>query len=84
MDIISGNLVRCIRMMKGVKQDTMAKRLGISQPAYSKLEKTSILKSMQIEKINKILQWTIEELEFARKCVEPLNSDFGLMQPQSN
>lgn len=34
----SGETLRFLRLLKGVKQETIAKKLGISQPAYSKLE----------------------------------------------
>ncbi|MGN6163905.1 MAG: helix-turn-helix domain-containing protein [Flavisolibacter sp.] len=36
--MISGETLRQLRTLKGVKQKTVAKALGISQPAYCKLE----------------------------------------------
>ncbi len=40
--MLSGETLRMLRNIRGLKQETLAKKLGISQPAYSKLEKLII------------------------------------------
>ncbi len=46
--MINGNALRQLRILKGMKQETMAEKLGISQPAYCKREK---VKSITGEKL---------------------------------
>ena len=40
---LSGENLRLLRLTKGAKQCSIAKKLGISQPAYSKYEKRDCL-----------------------------------------
>lgn len=58
----SGELLRKVRFLKNMKQTGAAKLLGISQPAYCKLERT---KAITEEKWRSIMeQLGIEESEW--------------------
>lgn len=61
--MISGEQVRLIRNLYGIKQETMAKKLGISQPAYCHLEKKRWINGEQFENILAALGCSKEELE---------------------
>lgn len=61
--IISGNVIRALRQLKGVKQETIAKQLGISQPAFSLIEKSDYVDSERFEKIISILGYSKTELK---------------------
>lgn len=52
-----GRKVRIVRQLKGYSQEYMAMRLGISQNAYSKLERGRIrLKNTRVIEISEILE----------------------------
>jgi transcriptional regulator with XRE-family HTH domain len=61
--MISGQCLRLLRLMKGIKQETIAKRLGISQPAYSKLENSNKLREERVQKVLNALSSTWEDLK---------------------
>jgi transcriptional regulator with XRE-family HTH domain len=62
---ITGNVLRQLRTLKGLKQKAMAEKLGISQPAYSKLEKSKIISGEKLTKVLEALGYTKEELQQA-------------------
>ena len=54
---IIGRKIRIVRQLKGYSQEYMAMRLGISQNAYSKLERGKIrLKNQRVIEISGILE----------------------------
>lgn len=61
---IPGSLLRKLRFSIGIKQEDAAKRLGITQQAYSKLENSEAVKEKTISKILKAFD--IEEEDFKK------------------
>lgn len=71
------NLSR-IRLYYGMKQSTLAKALGISQQAVSKMEQKKTLGDELLLKVSKILNVNLSllkktEPEFGLQSVQPLN-----------
>lgn len=69
--IVSGETIRMLRTIKGMKQETMAKELGISQPAYCKLEQCDEINGKRLDKIISVFGYTKEELENVIKNSPP-------------
>ncbi len=65
--LISGETLRLLRHLKNLKQKTVADRLGVSQPAYSKLEKSKSIKDEKAEKLLKLIDCTISDLEVVQR-----------------
>ena len=59
----SGELLKKLRMIKGFNQSGIAKKLGVSQQAYSKLEKTNSISEKKLADILKALDCSETELE---------------------
>lgn len=66
---ISGAHIRLIRHLKGFKQTEAAKKLGITQQAYSKLECCKKLTETKALKVISALNFTIEELDKVKSIV---------------
>lgn len=62
-----GETLRLLRAIKGIKQETIAKKLGISQPAYSKIEKRDCINGWRGEQLLTALNCTRDELEWITK-----------------
>ena len=60
--MVQGEIIRKLRNLKGVKQSTLARGLGISQPAYSKIEKSAYVKNEKLKQILVILNCSEEDL----------------------
>jgi transcriptional regulator with XRE-family HTH domain len=58
-----GRKISKIRELKGMKQETLAFELGISQQAVSKIEQSADVDGDALEKIAKILGVTVEGLK---------------------
>lgn len=58
-----GNNIRALRQLRGMKQVTFAKYMGIAQQNVSKMEKKKKLSDEQIEAAAKILQTTTEAIK---------------------
>jgi transcriptional regulator with XRE-family HTH domain len=58
-----GRKISKIRELKGMKQETLASELGISQQAVSKIEQSADVDGEALEKIAKILGVTVEGLK---------------------
>jgi transcriptional regulator with XRE-family HTH domain len=54
-------------MFKEIKQETVAKRLGITQQAYSKLENLDIISGNRLIEILDALNSSLKELEAVNK-----------------
>lgn len=61
--MISGQTLRKLRLLKEMKQTTLAKKLGISQQAYSKLEKCNSIDAQKLAVLLDLLQCSKAELE---------------------
>lgn len=62
--MITGETLRLLRVFKGMKRETIAKKLGISQPAYSKLESSSSINGEKLEQLLDVLDCTKEHLDY--------------------
>ncbi len=65
--MISSETLRQLRTLKGIKQEILAKGLGISQPAYCKLEHNICIDGERLKQILIILKCSMEELEEWKK-----------------
>jgi len=59
----SGENLKHLRLLKDFSQKGIAGKLGISQAAYSKMEKRKKVNDAQIQKILAILHCDLEDLE---------------------
>ena len=62
---ISGKTLCVLRNLKGLKQGQVAKELGVTQSAYSKLEKLDKIDKKHVNKIIKGMGYSPEEFEKA-------------------
>ena len=60
---VSGEIIRRLRLMMGVKQTAAAEKLGITQQAYSKLEKRKKVSDERLQSVLKALNCGQTELE---------------------
>jgi len=58
-----GRKISKLRELRGIKQETLAAELGISQQAVSKIEQSAEVEEDALEKIAKVLGVTIEGLK---------------------
>lgn len=58
-----GQNIRKIRLLRGMKQDTFARELGIAQQNVSKMEKKKDITDEQLEKISKVLKASVEAIK---------------------
>lgn len=58
----SGQTIKTLRLMKGYSQQGIAKELGISQPAYSKLEKRKTVNKESSKKILAIINCSVDDV----------------------
>jgi DNA-binding XRE family transcriptional regulator len=65
----SGQLIRLLRQIKGVKQSVLAKKLGITQQAFSKLENCKSLHTEKLQAIIQALGVSDEDVESAKKLL---------------
>jgi transcriptional regulator with XRE-family HTH domain len=69
-----GNNLRKLRILRGMKQETFARELGIAQQNVSKMEKKKHISDEQLEQAAKILQTTTEQIkEFDEKSIFQTN-----------
>jgi len=57
-----GRKISRIRELRGMKQDALATELGISQQAVSKLEQSEEIEDSTLEKVAKVLGFTVEAI----------------------
>jgi len=61
--LISGETLRVLRQIKGMKQRVVARQLGISQPAYSQMETSCYVDCEKFERIISILGYSKADLK---------------------
>jgi len=61
--MFTGEILRKLRTVKGIKQSALAKKLGISQQAYSKLEQSKQLTRERTEHILQLMQCSIDDID---------------------
>ncbi len=57
-----GRKISKLRELKGIKQETLAAELGISQQAVSKIEQSADVKEEALDKIAKVLGLTLDAI----------------------
>lgn len=62
----SGLFLQKLRVLKGIKQETIAKQLGISQPRYCQLEKKERIRADLFTKLVETMGYTSDEVEKMR------------------
>jgi transcriptional regulator with XRE-family HTH domain len=67
--LCSGENLKHLRLLKDYSQKGIARKLGISQPAYSKMEKRRKVNDAQLEKILKIMHCDLKDLENIQKVL---------------
>jgi len=59
----SGETIKLLRLLKGFSQQGIARKLGISQAAYSKLEKRKVVAHERSDEILAIFQCSEEDIK---------------------
>ena len=67
--MLTGEELRFLRTLRGLKRKTMAKRFNISQPAYCKIEKAKSISGEKPVKILSIPGYSLQELETLKKII---------------
>jgi transcriptional regulator with XRE-family HTH domain len=70
--MLTGDFLRQLRTLRGIKQTVIAKKLGISQQAYSKLEKCKEIDKNREDNLLMILQCNKEDVEDLAKIFSPV------------
>lgn len=61
----TGHLIRLLRLVRGMNQKGMAAKMGISQQAFSKLEKQASIQSCTLHKMLQALSITADDFQKA-------------------
>ena len=69
--MVTGHELRLLRHLHEIKQETLAKKLNITQQAYSKLEKNQCINGKRLHQIITALGYTKKEFEKAIKKLPP-------------
>ncbi|MBI2729874.1 MAG: helix-turn-helix transcriptional regulator [Sphingobacteriales bacterium] len=69
--MINGNALSKLRQLKGIKQQQLAKKIGISQQALSKLEQREKINKEKFEAILAALKISAVEWEQIQKLLPP-------------
>ena len=69
--VITGEIIRSLRQLKGFKQSVAAKKMGISQQAFSKIERAKNICPLKIALLIIALESTAEELEKIKSLYPP-------------
>jgi transcriptional regulator with XRE-family HTH domain len=69
--LVSGETIRRLRQLKGIKQAVAAKRLGITQQAYSKIESCKILSENKLKAVLNIFEITPGDIENIQSLLPP-------------
>ncbi len=70
----NGELLRKVRLLKGLDQTGVAKKIGKSQQAISKKERKEEIDEKEFMHIMKIIGCSDKELDFIRNYPPPKNS----------
>ena len=69
--MIIGEIIHLLRNWKGLPQKQAAKLLGISQPAYSKMEKKKEINGLMLEKVKKAFNCSDEYIDQLNNLPHP-------------
>ena len=70
----TGETLKKLRLLKGFNQNGIAKKMGITQQAYSKLEKSSRIDEQKFKSLLKMLQCSDKDFEWI-KSYPPLRKN---------
>lgn len=73
--MLTGEKLRLLRIVKGWKQQFVADKLGISQQAYSKLEKRDFIKKDVLTRIMQSTNCTEEDMEAIDKIIQSMQKN---------
>jgi transcriptional regulator with XRE-family HTH domain len=65
----TGETLKHLRLVKGLSQKGIAKKLGISQPAYSKIEKRKKINDALLNRILLIMRCVANDIETVQKII---------------
>ncbi len=65
----SGQFIRLLRQMRGIKQAVVAKKMGITQQALSKMENRKKIGYEKLETVISLLELSEEDVENVRKLM---------------
>jgi transcriptional regulator with XRE-family HTH domain len=71
LPLVSGETIRRLRQLKGIKQAVAAKRLGITQQAYSKIESGRLLSENKLQAVLAIFEITPKDIENIQSLLSP-------------
>jgi len=71
LPLVTGDNIRRLRILKGLKKFDAGKKLGICQQAYSKIECSLEISQSKAMKILNAFESTAEELKFIIKFTPP-------------
>ncbi|NJO25308.1 MAG: helix-turn-helix transcriptional regulator [Bacteroidia bacterium] len=69
--MITGETLKKLRRLRGPSQKEVAEKLGISQPAYCKMEKSRYINGKRLERILKALGCTQKDIENVKRFYPP-------------
>ncbi len=72
LPLVTGDDIRRLRNMKGLKQNDAGKKLGIGQQAYSKIECSTDISELKLLQILAAFESSREELDIIKKFTPPL------------
>lgn len=80
-----GRKIGRIRELRGIKQETLASELGVSQQSVSRMEQSDILEDDVLEKIAKVLGVTADAIKnFSEEAVVNYFNTFNQSVSSSN
>ena len=61
--MVTGEKLRLLRILRGMKQQSIAEQMGISQQAYSKLENRKTITERSLKRVLDLLKCTQADLD---------------------
>lgn len=62
LPIVTGDTIRRLRKIKGIKQADAAKKMGFTQQAYSKIENSQQISTLKLEQLLTAFNSNVQEL----------------------
>jgi transcriptional regulator with XRE-family HTH domain len=78
--MIPGKLVRQLHQLKGIKQEIVARKMGITQQAYSKLENSSQINGDKERAVLDALQCSEKDISIIKSIAPPKIRDDKLSE----
>lgn len=74
------NWIKKLRMTKEIKQTTIARKMGVSQQAYSKMENGPWVSKQRLHRILEAMESTMEELNYIGEMVKIHQSNLSVAE----